>query len=279
MSELKQTMQRAREFIAANLAECCRDELDWQKSSILRDGKLREAAAIFGEVDKTHAIPMAQSETARQAMQLACRTQPEATKPAQDLSTAIPEGWQLVPKEPTKEILTQMAASCTCDQCLTRRYGWMLDAARLSVTPVVNPEVLKEQASVALIQRRKIQDLQKTVIELRSALAATTPPMTPTAIRFALSECQREQIKFAAKVLEVEGFNKEAEELQSIYVSTHKGCLASPADTLVAGDRVDARKAVFAAYSHCLANGDSMLPQEIADHLIAAIQAQKDGHG
>lgn len=89
MSELKQTMQRAREFIAANLAECCRDELDWQKSSILRDGKLREAAAIFGEVDKTHAIPMAQSETARQAMQLACRTQPEATKPAQDLGAAI----------------------------------------------------------------------------------------------------------------------------------------------------------------------------------------------
>lgn len=88
MSELKQTMQRAREFIAANLAECCRDELDWQKSSILRDGKLREAAAIFGEVDKPHSIPMAQSETARQAMQLACRAQPEANADAKDAANA-----------------------------------------------------------------------------------------------------------------------------------------------------------------------------------------------
>lgn len=43
--------------------------------------------------------------------------------------------------------------------------------------PVVNPEVLKEQASVALIQRKKIQDLQKTVIELRAALAATAAPV------------------------------------------------------------------------------------------------------
>lgn len=32
------------------------------------------------------------------------RTQPEATAPAQDLSAAIPDGWQLVPIEPTREM-------------------------------------------------------------------------------------------------------------------------------------------------------------------------------
>ena len=50
------------------------------------------------------------------------------------------------------------------------------EAAR-QPAPAVNPEVLKEQASVALIQRRKIQDLQKTVIDLRAALAATAAPV------------------------------------------------------------------------------------------------------
>lgn len=32
------------------------------------------------------------------------RTQPEATKPAQDLGAAIPDGWQLVPKAVTREM-------------------------------------------------------------------------------------------------------------------------------------------------------------------------------
>lgn len=50
------------------------------------------------------------------------------------------------------------------------------EAAR-QPAPAVNPEVLKEQASVALIQRKKIQDLQKTVLDLRAALAATAEPI------------------------------------------------------------------------------------------------------
>lgn len=36
-----------------------------------------------------------------------------------------------------------------------------------------------------------------------------------------------------------------------------------------------ARQAMFAAYSHCLTNGDKMLPQEIADKLLAVHIAQK----
>lgn len=109
MSELKQTMQRAREFIAANLAECCRDELEWQNTALLCDGKLREAAAIYAQVDTTHAIPLAQAEIATQAMQLACRLSNAASAQAADRVDAhkvgtlyqavqraaaeLPEGW------------------------------------------------------------------------------------------------------------------------------------------------------------------------------------------
>lgn len=84
MSELKQTMQRAKDFIAANLADCCRDELTWQDTGLLSDGKLREASEIYALVEDAHAMPMAQAEVARQAMQQACRAQPSDKLDARD---------------------------------------------------------------------------------------------------------------------------------------------------------------------------------------------------
>jgi hypothetical protein len=71
MKDYKETMQQGREFIAANLAQCCKEELEWQNTALLCNGKLREAAAIFNTVDATHCMPIAQSEVARQAMALA----------------------------------------------------------------------------------------------------------------------------------------------------------------------------------------------------------------
>lgn len=70
-ADLKAILKQAQDFIAVNLAECCAEELEWQSTSLLCDGKLREAAAIYGKLDKTHALPLAQSETARQAMRRA----------------------------------------------------------------------------------------------------------------------------------------------------------------------------------------------------------------
>lgn len=71
MKDYKEAMQQGREFIADNLAQCCKEELEWQNTALLCDGKLREAAAIFNTVDSTHCMPIAQSEVARQAMALA----------------------------------------------------------------------------------------------------------------------------------------------------------------------------------------------------------------
>lgn len=70
---VKEYMQQGQDFIAANLVECCRENLEWHDTGELRKGKLREAAAIFAKVDKAHFLVIAQSETSRQAMQMVAK--------------------------------------------------------------------------------------------------------------------------------------------------------------------------------------------------------------
>jgi hypothetical protein len=55
-------------FVAANLRECCAEVLEWQTTSILRDGKLRKAAAFFYKVSPTDALQLAESATTKAAM-------------------------------------------------------------------------------------------------------------------------------------------------------------------------------------------------------------------
>ena len=69
MIDHKELMNQGQKLIAANLAECCREELEWQNTALLRDGKMREAGAIYAQVDSHHALSIVQSEVARQAMQ------------------------------------------------------------------------------------------------------------------------------------------------------------------------------------------------------------------
>jgi hypothetical protein len=68
-NELKAVRQKAQDYVTTYLADCCRDELEWQNTGILRDGKLRVAARIFSVLDPAHALPLAQSEVKRQAME------------------------------------------------------------------------------------------------------------------------------------------------------------------------------------------------------------------
>lgn len=39
-NELKAVRQKAQEYVTAYLADCCRDELEWQNTGVLRDGKI-----------------------------------------------------------------------------------------------------------------------------------------------------------------------------------------------------------------------------------------------
>lgn len=70
MIDHKELMRQGQELIAANLAECCREELEWQNTALLCNGKMREAGAIYAQVDASHALSIVQSEVARQAMQV-----------------------------------------------------------------------------------------------------------------------------------------------------------------------------------------------------------------
>ena len=70
MIDHKELMKQGSDLIAANLAECCREELEWQNTALLCNGKMREAGAIYSQVDAAHALSIVQSEVARQAMQV-----------------------------------------------------------------------------------------------------------------------------------------------------------------------------------------------------------------
>ena len=70
MIDHKELMRQGQELIAVNLAECCREELEWQNTALLCSGKMREAGAIYAQVDAAHALSIVQSEVARQAMQV-----------------------------------------------------------------------------------------------------------------------------------------------------------------------------------------------------------------
>lgn len=70
MIDHKELMKQGQEMIAANLVECCREELEWQNTALLCNGKMREAGAIYARVDAAHALSIVQSEVARQAMQV-----------------------------------------------------------------------------------------------------------------------------------------------------------------------------------------------------------------
>lgn len=74
MIDHKELMKQGNDLIAANLAECCREELEWQNTALLRNGKMREAGSIYAQVDSYHALSIVQSEVARQAMQVVAAT-------------------------------------------------------------------------------------------------------------------------------------------------------------------------------------------------------------
>lgn len=69
-TKLKSLLAEGMAFIAANLAECCREVLEFQDGT-LRTGKIRSAAAIYAKVAPTgtQGLKMAIDETVRQAMQ------------------------------------------------------------------------------------------------------------------------------------------------------------------------------------------------------------------
>lgn len=69
----KKALDRAQRYVTTHLATCCREVLESQDSGILCDGRVRQAANIYAEVNARGALKMALDEVARQAMQLTAK--------------------------------------------------------------------------------------------------------------------------------------------------------------------------------------------------------------
>lgn len=158
-----------------------------------------------------------------------------ATEAAKATGTTgeLPEGWKIVPRkmidEQAREIVYNInrkyKGNPMSDYLARAVWEWGIyaspnppaEAAR-QPAPALSvktwQERLKESASEGWTTLSETH-MQAEIADLRTALAATAAPV--------LSDEQRERIEFAARILQVEGFDKEATELFAIHASTAKG--------------------------------------------------------
>lgn len=67
----KEVMARVEEFVRANLAECARELIIWDRTSLLPDGKVRQAAVIAYEMGVGDQLSIARRIVEKQALELA----------------------------------------------------------------------------------------------------------------------------------------------------------------------------------------------------------------
>lgn len=58
---MKTDLQRAHEFAAQNLKQCCVEILKWENTGSLRDGKLRELAKITKTISPHQSLSIAEA--------------------------------------------------------------------------------------------------------------------------------------------------------------------------------------------------------------------------
>ncbi|MGZ8887985.1 MAG: hypothetical protein ACXW1D_00335 [Halobacteriota archaeon] len=70
MSDLKTIRQQCKDFAKLHLKECCAEIMEWQDTAVLREGKVRELAAIAqGLIDNHDALRVAESYINRAAIE------------------------------------------------------------------------------------------------------------------------------------------------------------------------------------------------------------------
>lgn len=65
---IKEKQVAAEAFCAANLRTCCEELVEWATTSVLRDGKVRELAAMFTWADEIHQLRIAEATVKHAAM-------------------------------------------------------------------------------------------------------------------------------------------------------------------------------------------------------------------
>ncbi|MES2323239.1 MAG: hypothetical protein V4633_13325 [Pseudomonadota bacterium] len=86
MTDLKTIRDQCKKFAEDNLRECCIEIIEWQDTAILRDGKVRELAALCSTFISNHdGLRVAESYVSRAAIQAAIgRSESQATEKVRD---------------------------------------------------------------------------------------------------------------------------------------------------------------------------------------------------
>lgn len=64
----KAQQEAVKAFCEKHLAECCKELLEWKRTALLRDGKVRELAILF-DFAGHHALPLAEEAVKVAAME------------------------------------------------------------------------------------------------------------------------------------------------------------------------------------------------------------------
>lgn len=69
--DVRQIRERANQFAATHVRELAAEIIEWQDTGLLRNGKLRELAAIWAEADVFSALTVAERTAFRAALVVA----------------------------------------------------------------------------------------------------------------------------------------------------------------------------------------------------------------
>lgn len=68
MSNVRESMQQMKKFVAENLKQCCQELIEWHDTATLPDGKVREAATILDGIDPSQLLRIVENEINSQAL-------------------------------------------------------------------------------------------------------------------------------------------------------------------------------------------------------------------
>lgn len=69
-----QVKKQAEEFAATHVIALSQELIQWHDTALLPDGKLRELASIWAQVDSTGAMSLAESTATRAALNVAAKS-------------------------------------------------------------------------------------------------------------------------------------------------------------------------------------------------------------
>ncbi|WP_061957161.1 hypothetical protein [Cupriavidus pauculus] len=71
--------ERAKAFAREHCRVLAQEIVEWQDTAVLANGRLRELAAIWAEIDGAYSLNLAENSAIREALEIAARPAPESS--------------------------------------------------------------------------------------------------------------------------------------------------------------------------------------------------------